>query len=275
MSYNFFIIGGDLRMFHLAISLKNDGNEVKLLGFEKIKRENLLNNNIKKAHSINDVEKKDILISSIPLTIDGESIYTPFSNRNIKLKDIENKKIIAGKLPSNIKGWDILKDEKTTILNAIATAEGAISEAINKSERTLSNENVLVLGYGRVGKILCDRLNRIGAIVYCEARKEEDLAYIEAYGYKPIQLSNLNKNLCKMKVIFNTIPNLILDKSKIILLKNDTLIIDLASGKGGTDFESCEKQKIKAIHYLGIPGKVAPITSAEYIKEYIYKVIKK
>ena len=111
--------------------------------------------------------------------------------------------------------------------------------------------------------------------MYCEARKEEDLAYIEAYGYKPIYLLDLNKNLCKMKVIFNTIPNLILDKSRIILLKKDTLIIDLASGKGGTDFESCEKQKISAIHYLAIPGKIAPITSAEYIKRYIYKIITK
>ena len=33
----------------------------------------------------------------------------------------------------------------------------------------------------------------------------QDLAYIEAYGYKPINLLELNKNLCKMKVIFNTI----------------------------------------------------------------------
>ena len=275
MSYNFFVIGGDLRMFYLACSLSNEGNHVKLLGFEKMESEKLLNNNIKIAHSINGVEKKDILISSVPLTIDGENIYAPYSKNKIKLKDIENKKIIAGKLPDNIMGWDILNDEKTTILNAIPTAEGAISEAIKRSQKTLSNENALVLGYGRVGKILCDRLNKIGATVYCEARKEEDLAYIEAYGYKPIDLRDLNKNLCKMKVIFNTIPSLILDKSRIILLKNDTLIIDLASGDGGIDFESCKKQRIQAIHYLGIPGKVAPITTAEYIKKYIYKIIKK
>lgn len=273
MGYNFFIIGGDLRMYYLACDLSNDGNNVKILGFEKMENEKLLNNNIKKAHSINDVEKKDILIASVPLTLDGKNVYAPYSLYNIKLKDIENKKIIAGKLPSDIRGWDILKDEKFAILNTIPTAEGAISQAIQNTKRTLFNENVLVLGYGRVGKILCDRLLKIGANVYCEARKEKDLAYIEAYGYKPIHLLDLNKNLCKMKVIFNTIPNLIMDKSRIILLKNDTVIIDLASGNGGTDFESCKKQGIKVIQYLGIPGKVAPITSAKYIKRYIYTIL--
>lgn len=274
MSYSFFIIGGDLRMFYLACNLSSDGNKVKLLGFEKMESEKLVNNNLKKAHSINDVEKKDILICSVPLTLDGENIYAPYSNNKIKINTIKNRKIITGRLTDSIKGWDILKDEKTSILNTVPTAEGAISKAIEESERTLFNENVLVLGYGRVGKILCDRLAKIGAKVYCEARKSKDLAYIEAYGYKPIHLNQLNENLCKMKVIFNTIPTTILDKSRIILLKKDTLIIDLASGGDGVDFESCRKQKVKAIHYLGIPGKVAPKTTAKYIKEYVYRIAK-
>ena len=35
MSYNFFIVGGDKRIFYLAESLKQDGNNVKVLGLEK------------------------------------------------------------------------------------------------------------------------------------------------------------------------------------------------------------------------------------------------
>ena len=275
MSYNFFIIGGDLRMIYLAYSLSNDGNKVKITGFDKYEKDELLNNNIKKAHSINDVEKGDILISSIPLTVDKENVYAPYSGTKIKIKDLKDKKIIAGKLPADIKGWDLLKNEKIAILNAIPTAEGAISKAIELTKRSLWKENTLVLGYGKVGKILSDRLNRLGANVYCEARKERDLAFIEAYGYQAKPLNELNKNLCKMKVIFNTVPNLIIDKSRIILLKNDTVVIDLASGKGGVDLSSCKKQHIKAIQYNGIPGKVAPLTSAEYIKKYIYEIIKK
>lgn len=275
MSYNFFIIGGDMRMFYLAEKLSAEGNLVKIFGFEKIGSEKLLNNNIKMAHSINEVEKEDILVGSVPLTMDNKNVYAPFSTQKIKLHELEDKKIIAGKLPKEINGWDVLEDESVTILNTIPTAEGAISEAIKETNVTLYNENVLVLGYGRVGKVLCDRLYRIGANVYCEARKESDLAWIEAYGYQPIKLSDLNKKLCMFKVVFNTIPDLILDKSRLILMKKDTLIIDLASGLGGTDFESANKLELKTIHYLGIPGKVAPKTASDYLKRYVYQVAEK
>lgn len=273
MSYNFFIVGGDMRMVCLAKKLASDGNTVKVMGFEKIGYDKLLNNNIKIAHSINEVEENDIIISSIPLTIDNKYVYAPYSDKKIELNDLKGKKVIAGKLPKGIEGKDILDDEVTTVFNTIPTAEGAISKAIEETNITLNNANVLVLGFGRVGKVLCDRLKKIGAKVYCEARKREDLCWIETYGYEPIPLGELDKSLCKMKVIFNTIPSLILNKSRLILLKEDTVIIDLASGKGGVDFESARKLKINAIQYLAIPGKIAPETTAEYVKRYIYRTI--
>lgn len=275
MSYSFFLIGGDMRTFYLARELASEGNKVKILGFDKIEYEKLLNNNIEMAHSINEVKREDVLIGSVPLSMDNVSVYAPFSSKKINLSELEGKSIIAGNLTEGIKGWDVLKDESTTILNTIPTAEGAISKAIIESETTLSNENILVLGYGRIGKILCDKLSKIGARVYCEARKESDLAWIEAYGYTPIPLKELNKNLCRFKVIFNTIPAIILDKSRLILIKKDTVLIDLASGNGGIDFESSRKLGIKAIQYLGIPGKCAPKTTSEYIKRYIENTIKK
>ena len=274
MNYNFFLIGGDLRICYLANILINDGHSVKIMGFEKLKNNEFLNNRIKKAHSISDVEKSDIIVSSVPFSIDGENIYAPFSERKIKINELSGKKIIAGGLNNYLNGYDILKDEATAILNSVPTAEGAISMAIEESKKVLFNENVLVLGFGRVGKILCNRLKGMGVIVHCEARKESDLAWIDALGYKPIHLKNINEQLCKMKIIFNTVPNLILDESKIILLKKDTIIIDLASGKGGTDFNACKKLGIKSFLYSGIPGKIAPQTSAEYIKRYVYRVIK-
>ena len=131
----------------------------------------------------------------------------------------------------------------------------------------------MVLGFGRVGKILCNKLKKIGAEVYCEARKEEDLAWIKAYGYKPIKLEEIKENICKMDIIFNTVPAMMLDKNKLILMNKETLIIDLASFPGGVDFESAKKLNIKAILALGLPGKVAPDTASEYIKKYIYRIL--
>ena len=36
MGYNFFIIGGDKRILYLAQDLKEEGNNIKLYGFDKI-----------------------------------------------------------------------------------------------------------------------------------------------------------------------------------------------------------------------------------------------
>ena len=42
---------------------------------------------------------------------------------------------------------------------------------------------VLVIGYGRVGRLLAHRLKGLGARVTVSARSFRDLAWIEAYGY--------------------------------------------------------------------------------------------
>ena len=71
----------------------------------------------------------------------------------------------------------------------------------------------------------------------------------------------------------NTIPVQILDKSRLDLIKNDALIIDLASNPGGVDFEYAKSKDIKTIWALALPGKVAPVSSAEYIKTTIYNIL--
>lgn len=303
MSYNFFIIGGDKRILHLAQELKNDGNNVKLFGFDKVfyndenkankwdlknasineineketkeminkANENDINeliyeeNGFKQAKSLSEIQRDDIIISSIPLTMDGKNVYSPFSNNSIKINDLEkiikNHIFFAGKIPKTMKennfqisaklneNYDVLEDEKLTILNTIPTAEGAIAKAINETDITIDGANILVLGFGRVGKMLAYKLKALNANVYVEARKEQDLAWIKALGYNEIPINELNDNLCKMDVIFNTIPSLILDKEKLILLNKKILIIDLASKPGGVDFETCKKLKFNASLY--------------------------
>lgn len=273
MNYNFFIIGGDNRMYYLAKNLSKDGNNVKTLGLEKIGYENLVNNNIKIAHSINEIDENDILIGGIPISMDNKTFYTPFSDKEIYLNEINGKEIIAGKIPERIKGIDILKEEGLAIFNSIPTVEGAIAKAIENDDNTIMDANILVLGFGRIGKILCDRLKKLGANVYCTARKKEDIAWIEANGYVGIEYNNLDNNLCKMDIIFNTVPSIVLNKKRLIMLKENALVIDLASNPGGIDKESARILKTKYLQYLGIPGKIAPNKSSLYIKDYLYKML--
>lgn len=295
MNYNFLIIGGDKRISILAKELLKDGNNVYTFANEV--------EDILEIEKIGDIKKYpyDIVISSMPLTKDNKNVYTPLSDKKVSLEELKEistgKILIAGKIPSDfeefqnknsllnnsesfnnqkkqprIKCFDILKDEVTTILNTIPTAEGAIQIAMEETDYTLSGMNVLVIGFGRVGKTLANMLKKIGLEVYCEARKETDLAWIKAYGYKQVPLEKMKNNLCKMDIIFNTVPYQILDKSTLILLNRNTLIIDLASAPGGVDYEVANKLGIKAILASALPGKVAPNTAAEYLKDFVYKV---
>ena len=111
------------------------------------------------------------------------------------------------------------------------------------------------------------------ANVYCSARGK-DITWIEAYGSKSIKYEELNKKIDMFDIIINTVPVLILNKKRLELLNKNTLLIDVASAPGGIDFEVARQLNIKTIWALGIPGKIAPISSAEYIKETIYNIIK-
>ena len=159
--------------------------------------------------------------------------------------------------------------ENLTTLNAIPTAEGAIQIAMEKSLITLHNSKCLILGFGRIGKILAKMLSGIGAKVYCEARKQQDIAWIQSYGYNAIYLDELNNHIGEFDFIFNTIPYIILDKNNLNMVEKDCFIIDLASKPGGVDFEYAKELGLQTEWALALPGKVAPKTSAYYIYDII------
>ncbi|MCR4434327.1 MAG: NAD(P)-dependent oxidoreductase [Clostridiales bacterium] len=138
---------------------------------------------------------------------------------------------------------------------------------------TLHDSKALVLGFGRVGKILSKMLSGIGAEVYVEARKYSDISWIRSYGYNPVSLNHVSEYLPGMDVIFNTIPSVILGSDLLSKIKKETLIIDLASKPGGVDFDMAKKQGLRTIWALSLPGKVAPITAAKFIKETVYNII--
>lgn len=281
---NISIIGGDLRIVELIKLLTEDKNEICLFGFgqcEELKR-------FKQASNLDEaLQNAKIVITSIPLSKNGKNVNTVFTEKTILVEDLfskaNNKIIITGNITEEINKYikpennneiiDILKYEELTVKNVIPTAEGAIQIAMEKSNITLHDSNCLILGFGRIGKILAKMLHGLGANVYCEARKQQDLAWINAYGYNAIHLNDLNKRLGKFDFIFNTVPHLILDKTNLGLIKNECILIDLASKPGGIDFEEANKLKLKNEWALALPGKVAPKTAAKYIFEIVKQII--
>lgn len=281
MKNKFAIIGGDMRLVNLAKMLQKDGYSICTYALEKAEELKSLGcNSLQEA-----IASSEIIMSSIPLSKDGSHVNTPLSSESLTIKELQQnlkgKKFMAGRIPENLKNdkeietYDFLEIEEYAILNAIATAEGAIQIAMEEYPKTLSGSNILVMGFGRIGKVISKMLQGIGANVFCEARKNEDLAYIKAYGYAPVHLHDLDQMLGQFDIIFNNIPVQILDKKRLDLVKKDALLIDLASAPGGIDFEYAKTKKIKTIWALALPGKCAPISAAEYIRDTIYRIERK
>lgn len=281
------VIGGDLRIAKLAIMLANDGNEVYVYGLEKseeIRRQkNIIQcDTIRKA--IDDVE---IVIGPIPFSSNGNTINMPFSDKEITIREmmhnINAKVLIAGAIlpevyemanDEYIEIIDIMKREELAVLNTIATAEGTIQVAIENTNRILHGSEVLILGFGRIGKVLARKLAGLSVKVTCAARKDEDLAWIEAYGHKSLNINNLGENLRLFDIIINTVPHIILTEQKLEYVKKETLLIDLASNPGGIDKKAIKDRNLKFVWALSLPGKVAPTTSAEFIKNTIYNILR-
>lgn len=285
MKENFTVIGGDLRLNYLAKELAFDKNQVYVYGLKDLE-------NIQNIHLCNSLEEainnSNIIISSIPFSKDNINVYAPFSKYEITLNDVanhlNNKIFFAGSISDkfynlendkNVKIIDLMQEESLTILNTIATAEGAISEIILNTHVNLHGSKVLILGFGRVAKTLAKKLSGLDAIVTCAARKEKDFAWMETFGYDIENINELGQNLNQYDIIVNTVPQLIINEDRLKNVRKDCLIVDLASKPGGVDQEACKKEKIKFIWALAIPGKVSPKTSAQIIKTTIYNKIRK
>jgi len=278
-------IGGDARQVEAMNMASKDGFIVKAIGFKDITNANI------KLYKDLDEEcfNCHALILPIPYKNRHGYINITYDSQSITLEQVMEKVdpstiIILGKADNDIRLlaekknlhlFDILEEETFAILNAIPTAEGAIQRAMEKTDITLHGANVLVLGYGRIGKCLARMLKGIGSRVTVEARKPEDLAWIYENGYNGVHIDELDSILGSQQVIFNTIPYLVLTRERLEKVNKEAVIIDLASAPGGTDFEAAKELGIRAYLELGLPGIVAPKTAGRIVYSVIKEVLER
>ena len=96
-------------------------------------------------------------------------------------------------------------------------------------------------------------LRHLGAFVSVVARSREDLAWIRANNLHGVKIENMGAELTRQDVIFNTIPSQILNKEALSKVRQQTLIVDLASKPGGADFEAAAQNGLDIIWALSLP----------------------
>lgn len=277
MKNKILVAGGDLRQVFLALSLSRE-YDTYIYGIQD-------DTYTEKLRKDDGETLYDAVILPIPVTNDGEMLFTPFSEKKITLSEISEKVgkggiIFGGRFgisekifgEKGIETIDYLLREELSVMNAVATAEGALGIAMEESPETIFGNKILITGFGRIAKTLAKILVSMGADVTVCARKKSDIAWAEIFGCKGRDFSLLNEK-SDFKIIFNTVPTEIFTKEKLSLLNPSALIIDLASKPGGVDFESASSIGIKTIWALSLPGKVAPVTSGEIIAKTIRNIL--
>lgn len=280
---SFCVAGGDLRSIYLIRSLVEKGFKVFALGLDEAK----LPDEAVHIKTVTELQKCEITVLPLPCS-DGEGfLKTAFSKEKTPLSEIienlpKGSVLMGGLIPKDIvenakereiKTFDYYHREEFAVRNAAITAEAAAALSMEMLSESVSGVPVLILGHGRIGRLLSSILKALDAKVTVAARRFSELAWIRSEGMTPLEFRLLDDEISKFRVVFNTVPTMVLNREKLVLVNKDAIVIDLASEPCGTDFEAARELGITAKKALGLPGKFAPKTAGEIVCDTVLNII--
>lgn len=274
----FLFFGGDLRMLYAAEYL-NKGRSCFVYGFENAEEFPV--------PAAGRIIPCDYAVLPLPVTVDGQHINMPFHSENPDFSVIleavkKGGTVFTGKSCPYLdklcgENGIILKNyfgrEELQVMNAIPTAEGALEIMLRELPVTVFGVKVLITGFGRIGEVMARMLVSLGASVTVGARRYEQLAKARGMGCETVLISEIEETLPTYEAVINTVPAAIFDRKRLLMLKKDCLVIDLASKTGVEDMELAASVGIKVIWALSLPGRTAPVTAGQIIGKTIENML--
>lgn len=192
---------------------------------------------------------------------DAEYLLYPAPTRLEMLNECTlDHTVIGGNLDflnERVARLDLLKDPAYLAQNAAITAEAALGLILRQLRCAVTRANILVLGWGRIGKCLTHQLHHLNADVTVCARSSADRAMLQALGYRSITPAEIPRGLGRYHCIVNTAPGPLLCEDHAHAIRPDALKLELASGiwLPGSD--------VVVAH--GLPAKLKPDASGALI----------
>ncbi|GAE24307.1 dipicolinate synthase subunit A [Halalkalibacter wakoensis JCM 9140] len=276
------VIGGDARQLEIIRKLSTLDAKISMVGFDQ------LNDGFIGAskQSLEDIEWSTV--DAILLPVSGASlegkVETVFSSESLFFKTdqlkqtprhcvvysgISNEYLDQCMKDANRSLVKLMERDDVAIYNSIPTAEGTVMMAIQHTDITIHRAKVAVLGLGRVGMSVARTFSALGANVKVGANESSQLARITEMGLQAFHTNDLKNELKDVDLCINTIPALVITSNVLAEMPLHTLIIDLASKPGGTDFRYAEKRGMKALLAPGLPGIVAPKTAGQILADVL------
>lgn len=276
----FAVIGGDLRFAEACALLSLSGHDVAPFALE-------LAEGITCVQSLGEaLHGADCVLLPLPVCAQRGLLNAPLSAGEYAIDEIisaiEPRSLVAaGRIDEHTRCAaerhglnlvDYFNREELAIYNAAATAEGAVALLMQNTSITLWRSHVLITGFGRIGKLLAQKLSALGAYVTVSSRSFEDMAWCEVLGYDIMDTRTLS-GLGKFDIVVNTVPAPVLGERELAQLSPGALCMDLASKPGGMDFAAAARLGVRALWALSLPGEASPRSAAGMILDTIGNII--
>ena len=270
------IIGGDKRMLYAAKAFLDSDFPVAVAGFDDLQSQcGIRITSVEEA-----VQWADFSVLPIRPLSNG-ALFCPYQKKTISIERFAaangTKPVFSGcakllydRLGGPVHDYDARDD--FAVKNAALTAEGALGLLLREHEDSLLGMRTLLLGYGRIARILSRYLSALGAEVTVAARKSADRAWIESAGLSSTDFSL--KEINSFDVLINTVPARVIDAPSIDRLSDTVFLLDLASAPGGFDRSRVAERGLTFFDAPGLPGKTAPKAAGRIIKETVINIIK-
>ena len=161
--------------------------------------------------------------------------------------------------PAERRGVPYWSDPVYAIENAALTAEGAVWLAMRRSDRALAGQSALVVGYGRIGRLLADKLAALGMRVTVAARSAEARAEAAIRGHNSVDINSIPASF---DLVVNTVPAPVLTGDH-----GASVCLELAGSPGGW------RDDTPVLKAPGLPGIYAPRSGADVMANAIYRVM--
>lgn len=271
----FALMGGDDRILRLCALLRADGHQVRPFALERALPDCV-------PDATTALAGADCVILPLPCERDG-GLNAPYGEGVYDFPSLlasasAGTVVCAGKAGEALRSVcrrqklalnDYFLREDFSLKNAELTAEGALGLLL-QGENALGGSRVLIVGFGRIGRLLAIKLRALGVYVTVAARKSEDRALAQALGCRAIRLDQATA--AHWDAVVNTVPAQLFDAVAIEAFGNARLM-ELASPPYGFDFEGAKTLGKDIELAAGLPGKTAPTAAAAAIRDTVYAIM--
>jgi len=286
------VLGGDARQIAMVHALSTFGYEVFCWGLGEC-NEAVGSAMVGKCWD-EVVAQSDAIVLPLPFSSDGVRLNcpleadAPWPRITAILDAARGKQVYGGRLSEEMIAYarergivttDYFQSESLQLRNALPTAEGAIAIAMKELPVTIDGLCCAVIGYGRIGRLLSQKLKALGATVTVYARRSEIRAEAEVNGHsaRPLSEENGYSDLRKLppncRAIFNTVPVWTLTRDILEEISKNCVLIDLASAPGGIDVGAAQELGLRSVWGTALPGKCAPESAGIILAQTLHELL--